>query len=67
MSRQFVTEDGKYHITEHGNGWAYEITDQNTGDNLWFQDDDACQIQTESQDFENTDAIRQYFECLTGE
>jgi|LauGreDrversion4_2_1035121.scaffolds.fasta_scaffold3241946_1 hypothetical protein len=67
MSMRFVTADGKYHIESHGNGWAYEITDQATGDSLWFQDSDACEVQKETQDFENTDPIKAYFECLQGE
>ncbi len=25
---QFTTPNGKYHVTSHGNGWAYEITCQ---------------------------------------
>ena len=64
MSMQFVTHDNLYHITSHGNGWAYEVTEQATGDNLWFQDDDAANLQTESADFTNTDVLRTYFECL---
>ena len=55
---------GNYHIESHGNGWAYSITDQRTGDNLWFQDDDACNIQDETGDFEHTEVLEQYFECL---
>ena len=61
---QFTTPTGKYHIASHGNGWAYGVTCQVTGDSLWFQDDDACQLQADTNDFENEAAITQYFECL---
>ena len=36
MSMQFTTHDNEFHIVSHGNGWAYEITDQSTGESLWF-------------------------------
>jgi len=55
---------GNYHIESHGNGWAYSITDQRTGDNLWFQDDDARNIQDKTGNFEHTEVLEQYFQCL---
>ena len=55
---------GEYHIESHGNGWAYSITDQRTGDNLWFQDDNAQAVQDATQDFDYPEALDQYFECL---
>ena len=61
---QFTTESGRYHITSHGNGWAYEVTDNETGDSLWFQDDDATQLESDTSDFECETAIAQYFDCL---
>lgn len=60
----FTTSTGRYHVESHGNGWAYSVTDQTTGDNLWFQDDGAAQLQSDCADFTNEDAIAQYFECL---
>jgi len=51
----------RYLVTSHGKGWAYEVIAQNTGESLWFQDDDAIQLQKDSNDFENEDAIAQYF------
>jgi hypothetical protein len=62
----FNTPNRRYLITSHGNGWAYEITDQETGDSLWFQDEDAYTIQENTGDFEDEGAIDQYFECLEG-
>ena len=55
---------GQYHIESHGNGWAYSITDQRTGDNLWFQDADAQAVQDATQDFDYPAALDQYFECI---
>jgi hypothetical protein len=60
----FNTPNRAYLITSHGNGWAYEITDQQTGHSLWFQDDDASRLQEESQDFELETVLDQYFECM---
>jgi len=60
----FNTPNRRYLITSHGNGWAYEITDQETGDSLWFQDSDAQEIQDRTGDFEHEHVIDQYFECL---
>ena len=55
---------GNYHVESHGNGWAYSITDQRTGDNLWFQDDDANTIREATNDWENTECIEEYFGCM---
>lgn len=60
----FTTHSGRYHVVSHGNGWAYEVTDQSTGDSLWFQDDDAARLQEETSDFEHESIITQYFDCL---
>jgi hypothetical protein len=60
----FTTQSGRYHVEVHGNGWGYAVTDQTTGDNLWFQDDDAVQLQADTNDFEFEDSINNYFECL---
>jgi hypothetical protein len=61
---QFTCCDGAYSVVSHGNGWAYEVTDQSTGETLWFQDSDADQLRTDTGDFEHRDAIAQYFELL---
>jgi hypothetical protein len=55
---------GNYHIESHGNGWAYTITDQRTGDNLWFQDDAAADVSTATDNFDRPEVLDQYFECL---
>lgn len=55
---------GEYRIESHGNGWAYSITDQRTGDNLWFQDADAQAVQDATNDFDYPAALDQYFECI---
>lgn len=61
---QFTTQSNRYLVTSHGNGWAYEVVDQDTGDSLWFQDDSANQLQQDTDNFENEGAIAQYFDCL---
>jgi hypothetical protein len=61
---QFNTQSGRYSVISHGNGWAYEITDNETGDSLWFQDDSAIQLQADTNNFENDDMLSQYFENL---
>ena len=58
---QFNTQSGRYSVISHGNGWAYEITDNETGDSLWFQDDSATQLQTDTNNFENEDMLSEYF------
>ena len=61
---QFTTQSGRYLVTSHGNGWAYEVTDQETSDTLWFQDADASQFQDETNNFQNEASIAQYFDLL---
>lgn len=61
---QFTTNDNRYDVISHGNGWAYEVTDNATGKTLWFQDSDAVQMQTATNDFDDTDVLLDYFECL---
>ena len=58
---QFNTQSGRYSVISHGNGWAYEITDNETGDSLWFQDDSAIQLQADTNNFENEDMLSEYF------
>jgi hypothetical protein len=60
----FDSLSGRYTITSHGNGWAYEIEDNVTNETLWFQDHDACQLQNDTNNFENDVILQQYFECL---
>jgi hypothetical protein len=61
---KFTTADGKYSIVSHGNGWAYEVVCQATGGSFWVQDDDACQLQKDTDNFENTNAIGQMMEQI---
>ena len=60
----FDTDNGKYTIVSFVGGWAYEVICNTTGDNLWFQDHDADQLQTDTNNFEDTVTIDQYFENL---
>ena len=61
---QFTTPTGKYHVTNHGNGWAYEITCQSTGDSLWFQDQDADSLRDSTDDLRDENALAAMFELI---
>lgn len=61
---QFITPTGAYHITSHGNGWAYEVHCNDTGDSLWFQDHDADTLRLRTDDFTSEEELRIYFELL---
>ncbi len=64
ITHTFDTDNGKYTIYSYGNGWGYEVHCNITGDNLWFQDDEAAQLQTDTNNFEDTTILSQYFENL---
>ena len=61
---QFTTPTDKFHITNHGNGWAYEVHCNTTGDSLWFQDHDADLLRERTDDFTSEEELRIYFEML---
>jgi hypothetical protein len=50
---------GAYHITSHGNGFAYTI--ERAHQTIWAQGEDAAQIREDSNDFNNSSAIDDYF------
>jgi hypothetical protein len=58
---QFTTPSGKYSITSHGNGWAYEVHCNTTGDSLWFQDQDADYLRDTTDNLTIEGAIDLYF------
>lgn len=60
----YTTQNCKYHVQVHGNGWAYTVTDQKTGENFFVQDEDAEVLQEKSNDFENEDVLAQYMEAI---
>jgi hypothetical protein len=60
----FETADGKYHIESYGNGWAYSVTCQRTGENFFVQDHDADQLQQDTHNFDNTSVLDNYMEAL---
>lgn len=64
MSIMFETADGKYVIESYGNGWAYSVTCQRTGENFFVQDDSADQLQQDTHNFDNTDVLSDYMEAL---
>ena len=67
ITNTFITEDNKYHIEVFGNGWAYSVSCQRTGKNLFVQDHDADTLQQETSNFECTGARDNYMDALGGE
>lgn len=57
ISNVFTTADNKYHVVSYGNGWAYEVTCQESGDSFFVQDDQAQQVQDDTNNFENTEVL----------
>ena len=64
ITNSFVTEDNRYHIESLGNGWAYNVTDQKTGQSFFVQDDNADQLLRDSDYFECTNVLANYMEVL---
>jgi hypothetical protein len=63
-TRQFNTHDDKYFITEYGNGWAYEVECAETGYSFWVQDQDADDLRTSTNDFEDTYVLSEMMSVL---
>jgi hypothetical protein len=61
---QFGTPTDKYHVTSHGNGWAYEVHCNTTGESLWFQDQDADFLRDNTADLTDEDALDTMFSML---
>lgn len=57
----YNTISGAYRVEVHGNGWAYTITCNTTGESVWVQDEDAEQMRRDTNDFEDEISIEQYF------
>lgn len=66
ITNTFTTEDNRYHIEVLGNGWAYSVTCQRTGNNFFVQDQDAEQLQRDTDDFQCVGAIEYYMEAIGG-
>ena len=60
----FATNGGKYLIESYGNGWAYEVTCQRTGESFFVQDDAAAQLRQDTNDFDDTSVLDNYMEAL---
>ena len=67
ITNTFITEDDKYHIEVFGNGWAYSVTCQRTGKNLYVQDHAADMLQQDTSNFECIGALDNYMDALGGE
>lgn len=61
----FTTPTGLFHVESYGNGWAYTVTCQTTGDNFFVQDESAAQLQDESADFTDENVLSEYMAALT--
>lgn len=59
-----TTPTARFHVQEYGNGWAYTVTDQETGDSFFVQDDAAAQLQHESDDFTDEEVLGNYMDGL---
>jgi len=64
ITNTFVTADNRYHVESLGNGWAYNVTDQKTGESFFVQDHDAEQLERDSDYFECTNVLANYMEVL---
>ena len=60
------TNSDTYAVFSYGNGWAYSIEDVNTGESVWVQDQDAIQLQHDTDNFNNINVIDDYFFTLNG-
>ena len=60
-TNEYPLFEGRYYVKSYGNGWAYEIEETATGEVLFVQDDNARQLQDETEDFTSEIALSQYF------
>ena len=63
-TNQFTTITNRYLVTSYGNGWAYSITDQETGEEFFVQDDSAAQLQADTDNFENEHVLADYMDAI---
>ena len=61
---KYTTPTARYHVTEYGNGWAYTVTDQETGDNFSVQDEAAAHVQHETDNFTDEEALGNFMDGL---
>ena len=57
----FTTPSKAYLVQSYGNGWAYEITEQETGATIFVQDDSAAAVQFQTNNFEDESVLADYF------
>lgn len=60
----FTTQSGRYLVESYGNGWAYTITDQDTGADFFVQDDSAAAVQFQTNNFEDESVLTEYFDLF---
>lgn len=44
MTKITIYDRNGWRLVSYGRGWAYELTDTQTGESCWFQDDDASEF-----------------------
>lgn len=60
----FPTASGRYFIESYGNGWAYTVTDQETGADFFVQDESAAAVQFQTNNFEDESVLAEYFDAF---
>lgn len=60
----FTTPTRKFLVESYGNGWAYTVTDQSDGRELFVQDDAAERLQIDTEDFTDEAVLTEYFSYL---
>lgn len=62
-TNEFNTE--YFHVTSYGNGWAYEVHDNRTGDSFFLQDESATIFHEECEAIGWDEVCQQYMEALS--
>ena len=60
----FTTASRRYLIESYGNGWAYTVTDQETGADFFVQDESASAVQFQTNNFEDETVLAEYFDAF---
>lgn len=57
---EFTTPTGLFNVESYGNGWAYTVTCNTTGESFSCQDGAAVRLQSNTGDFTDEIALAQY-------
>ena len=64
MMKYTTPPTARFHVAEHGNGWAYTITCQETGDSFFVQDEAAAHVQHETDNFTDEEALQNFMDGM---